>query len=136
MAIVYKGNLTVYGAAGTTDLAGHAYLKAQGWSADDQVPIIELKDETGQVVGIGSVEKMQEVEMDFIPITTVAANAAGSIAFPAALAAVVLSGFTISAINGTYAYIGSRPQASNEAPVKWTVRLRKYENVTLSTSLT
>jgi hypothetical protein len=136
MAIVYKGNLTVFGSAGTTDLAGAASLKAQGWSADDQVPIIELKNEAGEVVGIGSIEKLQELEMDFIPIATVAASAAGAVAFPAALAAVVTSGFTIAALNGTWAYIGSRPQASNEAPVKFTVRLRKYANVTLGATLT
>ncbi len=138
-ADIQTGTATVFGVAndGTAiAISGYATFLIQGAKPTHKFDLAEVKDASGFDANLIATNGRVELDLDFIPSGATRAAAATVTAFLSPLATVTTTHFKVSALNGTWIYIGDETiDLGNTASSKMTLKVRKYDDSTQNTSL-
>ena len=134
------GRAAVYGLNGAVAYSGVASPSAQllqSAELSDEFDKAELKDSTGEIIGLARTNHRRTFTIDFIPVavpgvgnaTNTLASARGALKVPAPLAQVITSGFDHEDYNGNWVYNGGgKIRFSGEGYCKMTLPLIQFDS--------
>ena len=116
-------------------LPGYATFIADSVDAAHSFDLAEIKDETNHDASLVATNGKLEVDITWTPSGATRAAAAATAVFLTPLASVALNHFKVTALNGTWIYVGNGSIKLSQSAAKMTLKVRKYDNSTQNTSL-
>jgi len=125
------GQAHVAGVAGTithASLGANSSIKQTGITAGHSWNEYMLRDPaTGKPIGFGVLDEAYDLTIEWIPVGTTNALAAGALPFPAPYSIVTISGAADTDLNDTWLYVGGgSKRLTADGNALWTMNLKRY----------